>query len=120
MEMWGPGEREWGWWASGFVRNEPSSVYQGAGMERLWNAGSRKISLRKLIGCFQSYPKGTKKHMAQLGQLDIRDWKVTFFHCALRQNIWALFIISEQISNQAPSHQFPGQHWNWQRMWAEV
>lgn len=50
MEMWGPGE-EWGWWASGFVRNKTKQCLPGVGMQRLWNGSSRKISLRKLIGC---------------------------------------------------------------------
>ena len=51
-EMWGPSEREWGWWVSEFMRNEPSSVYQGAGMEGLWNAGSRKISFEEIDRMF--------------------------------------------------------------------
>ena len=117
MEMWGPGERERGWWVSEFVRNEPNSVYQGAGMKRLQNAGSRKISFEEIYRMFGiKEPKGTWPKWGSQ-RLEVRRH---FFHCALRQNLWALFIISEHISKQALSHQFSGQRWNWQRMWTEV
>ena len=72
-------------------------------MKRLRNAGSRKISFEEIYRMFGiKEPKGTWPKWGSQ-RLEVR---CHFFHCALRQNFWALFIISEQISKQALSHQF--------------